>query len=161
MFRKCVAVAAAVAGAVALGTGTAGAAATTFGEGTYLVGTHIEPGVYQSQWSDGCYWERLSGLSGELDDIIANDFASGRQFVQIYSSDLAFSSDFCGTWTRLADPTPVAPEPYVAPYVAPAAPPPAPPFPPELIVPAIGSAVVGSAVLPTVAQMMVAGSLMP
>ncbi|MEV0946952.1 hypothetical protein [Rhodococcus sp. NPDC049939] len=162
MIRKCVAVATAVAGAVALGTGTAAAAATSFGAGTYLVGTHIEPGVYQSQLREGCYWERLDGLSGELDDVIANDFTSdaSRQIVRIYSSDVAFNSSRCGTWTRLSDPAP-APAPAPAPPAAPVAPAPEPLFPPELIVPAIGSAVIGSAMLPNLLPVMVMGSTMP
>ena len=44
------------------------------GDGTYLVGKDIQPGTYGSNndSSGWCYWERLSGLSGELDDVIAN-----------------------------------------------------------------------------------------
>jgi hypothetical protein len=48
----------------------------------------------------GCYWERLSGFGGTLDEIIANDFQnfSGRVIVDILSSDAGFKFDAdCGT----------------------------------------------------------------
>jgi hypothetical protein len=73
---------------------------TTFSDGMYLVGTDIPAGTYRnSDSSSGCYWERLSGLSGDLDDIIANDFTTARSIVTIAPSDYAFSADRCGTWT--------------------------------------------------------------
>ncbi|RVW01550.1 hypothetical protein [Rhodococcus spongiicola] len=145
MIGKSTAVAAVMVGAIALGAGTASAAATSFGDGTHLVGTHIRPGVYESQWSDSCYWERLSGLSGDLDDIIANDFASGRQVVRIYYSDTAFKSSRCGTWTRLPDP--------------PAPPPPPPPGPMDFVAPAIGSMLVSSLVMPQLPVALLYGSM--
>ena len=45
--------------------------ARNFGPGTYLVGTDIEPGIYRTE-GEVTYFERLSGLSGEFGDIIAN-----------------------------------------------------------------------------------------
>lgn len=78
----------------------AAVAARSFGAGTWLVGTDIEPGTYRAN-ADSCYWERLSGLSGGFDDIIANDFSSGSHVVTIASSDAAFSSSGCGTWERV------------------------------------------------------------
>ena len=42
--------------------------------------------------------ERLSGLSGDFDDIIANGSSAGKQYVQIAPSDV-FSSQECSTWT--------------------------------------------------------------
>jgi hypothetical protein len=48
---------------------------TTVSEGTYLVGTDMQPGTYKSAGSDGCYWARMKDDSGQK--IIANDFASG------------------------------------------------------------------------------------
>jgi hypothetical protein len=46
--------------------------ARTFGPGTHLVGTDIEPGVYRTE-GEITYFARLSGLSGEFSDIIANE----------------------------------------------------------------------------------------
>jgi hypothetical protein len=68
----------------------------TYAAGTYLVNQDIEPGRYRS---DGgiSYWERLSGLSGELGDILANSaLHSGILYVDIQSSDLAFSFNGSG-----------------------------------------------------------------
>jgi hypothetical protein len=42
-----------------------------FGPGTHLVGTDIEPGVYRIT-GEITYFARLSGLTGEFSDIIAN-----------------------------------------------------------------------------------------
>lgn len=71
-----------------------------FSDGTWVVGEDIEPGVYRNSgdWSS-CYWERLSGLSGEFGDIIANGIPDGPVVVEIAGSDAAFSSQGCGTWT--------------------------------------------------------------
>jgi len=68
-------------------------------DGFYVVGEEIMPGVWRSTGAgDGCYWERLSGLSGEFGDIIANHFGNAGVTVRIRSSDAAFSSDRCGPW---------------------------------------------------------------
>jgi hypothetical protein len=72
---------------------------TSFGTGTWLVGSEVVPGTYSSSGNDTCYWARLSGLGGTVDDIIANNYGGGRQVVTIAASDVAFESDDCGTWT--------------------------------------------------------------
>jgi hypothetical protein len=38
---------------------------TTFGPGTWIVGTDVAPGTYRSSGGDGCYWERLKNFSGD------------------------------------------------------------------------------------------------
>ncbi|MEX1208395.1 MAG: calcium-binding protein [Acidimicrobiia bacterium] len=77
-----------------------------FGAGTHQVGSDIQPGVYRNKnFSDFCYWERLSGFSGEFDDIIANDFTSVSAIVTIKPSDAGFSGDGdCGSWTSNLSP---------------------------------------------------------
>jgi hypothetical protein len=73
----------------------------TFGDGIHQVGVTIPFGNYTTTGSpSGCYWARLSGFSGTLDDIIANQFASGPQVVTIFSSDRGFESSGCGTWVK-------------------------------------------------------------
>jgi hypothetical protein len=65
--------------------------------GMYLVGTDagkIAPGVYEGK-GESCYWERLSGLGGSLDEIIANDGPDGQFYVEVKETDLAFSIDRC------------------------------------------------------------------
>jgi len=67
--------------------------------GFHTVGDEIGPGVWRSTGNgDGCYWERLRGLSGEFDDIITNYFGNAGVTVRISASDVAFSSSGCGTW---------------------------------------------------------------
>ncbi|WP_072805127.1 hypothetical protein [Rhodococcoides yunnanense] len=125
MFKKSLIAAAVLAGTAFAGTGIASAApATSFGNGTWAVGSDIAPGTYVSAGSTdeyGCYWERASSFDGDFDSIIANDFVSpesGQAVVTIKASDVAFVSDYCGTWTLKA-PAP-APAPVPAPLPAPA-----------------------------------------
>jgi hypothetical protein len=76
------------------------AATGSFGGGTKRVGSDITPGTYRTRSApNDCYWERLRGFSGELKDIIANDFGSGYQVVTISATDKGFSSSRCGTWS--------------------------------------------------------------
>lgn len=67
-------------------------------QGKWVVGAHIEAGLYQAEGGDTCYWERLSGVSGEFDDLITNDLPSGSAIVEISSNDYAFNSFGCGEW---------------------------------------------------------------
>ena len=64
--------------------------------GTYRVGTDLAAGLYRGDASTGilgfCYWARLSGLSGQLDEIIANDTPMGQFFVEIMETDAAFET---------------------------------------------------------------------
>jgi hypothetical protein len=79
------------------------AANTISSDGTYLVGTDIQPGLWRSDGgTDGmpCYWKRLSGLSGSLDDIIQNNVSDGPQVVQIQPTDKAFVTAHCQNWHK-------------------------------------------------------------
>ncbi|MDD9204918.1 hypothetical protein PU560_00395, partial [Georgenia sp. 10Sc9-8] len=58
----------------------------TIGSGTHVVGTDVAPGTYRAPGGSSCYWERLSGFSGELDDVLANGFADRLPIVTIRSS---------------------------------------------------------------------------
>jgi hypothetical protein len=71
-------------------------AGTIPGDGVFLVGDEIAPGEYRTDSGD-CYWARLSGTSGEFEDIIAN--GNGAGIVTIAESDHAFESRSCGEWT--------------------------------------------------------------
>ncbi|MCY4535530.1 MAG: tetratricopeptide repeat protein [Bryobacterales bacterium] len=75
----------------------------SFGAGRFLVGVDISPGAYRSTPADsGCYWARLSGLGGTLEDVIANDLVSaGPTLVEIAASDYAFESSGCTDWKRV------------------------------------------------------------
>ena len=74
--------------------------ATTFGDGTFRVNVDIQPGTYQGPGGDTCYWARLSGFGGTLDEIIANNFGP-TGVVTISPSDAGFQSDRCGTWHKV------------------------------------------------------------
>ena len=74
-------------------------AATTFGPGTHLVGSEIKPGVYRTE-GEITYFARLSGLTDQLSDIIANEASPPPPvLVEIKSTDVAFESKGPGQWT--------------------------------------------------------------
>jgi len=74
-------------------------------DGTYLIGNDIVPGQYRSAGGSGgrsdCYWERLSGVGGGTDDIIASELAEGQQIVEILPTDVAFQSKHCQPWEKI------------------------------------------------------------
>ena len=73
-----------------------------FGEGTWAVGTDLEPGTYASAGGDSCYWARLSGFGGTIDDILANYRGSARSIVTIALGD-GFQTDGCGLWMLVSE----------------------------------------------------------
>ena len=74
-----------------------------YGDGTWIVGAEITPGTYAAPGSDLCYWARLNGFGGSLDEIIANELGSGRQIVTIDSGDSGFETRGCGRWVQLEE----------------------------------------------------------
>jgi hypothetical protein len=75
---------------------------TSFSDGTFLVNKDIQPGTYRNTAGyDSCYWVRLSGTSGSFDEILANGNPSGQAIVTIQATDNAFTSQRCGTWTKV------------------------------------------------------------
>ncbi len=74
--------------------------ATTFDDGTYRVGQDIAVGTYRASNPNGmCYWERTSGFSGGVEEVISNGFVdSGAAIVTIAETDAGFTSSNCGTW---------------------------------------------------------------
>lgn len=73
---------------------------TEFSDGTYIVGKDIEPGTYKSDGSV-VYWARLSGFSGDLNQILANGVPNGSAIVEIKSSDKGFTTSGGGTWKKI------------------------------------------------------------
>jgi hypothetical protein len=71
------------------------------GDGTWLVGDDVKPGVYVAVDPGECYWERVSGLSGDFEDLIANDNVTGQAVVQVKKSDEALSTNRCGGWVKI------------------------------------------------------------
>lgn len=82
---------------------------TSFGDGTFTVGTDIVPGVYQSAGPvEGgvCYWRRAND-----DGTVANAMSKKPQTVQIESGDTTFKSSECQEWQLTDAPPPPAPNP--------------------------------------------------
>jgi hypothetical protein len=82
---------------------------TSFGNGTYKVGTDITPGVYQSAGpadNGACYWKRVNA-----DGIVANAMTKKAQTVQIEAGDTAFTSSECQDWQKTDAAPPGKPNP--------------------------------------------------
>jgi hypothetical protein len=75
---------------------------SSFGPGTFAVGAQVAPGRWRSDGGDLCYWERLSGLGGGLDELLDSAGVPGPTEVVLGPSDVAFSSFGCGTWRPVA-----------------------------------------------------------
>jgi hypothetical protein len=103
-------------------------------DGTYAVGTDIQPGTYSSAGPVGdgaCYWKRVSGTN-----IVDNALTKKAQIVAIEPTDTAFTTNECQQWQLTDAPVPV-PSPgdllgqlgQLAPIIAhgPGAPPPSNP----------------------------------
>jgi hypothetical protein len=72
-----------------------------FGDGTYQVGTDIQPGTYRTrEGSPNCYYERLRNFTGGLNSILANNNTNAPAVVTIKPTDAGFNSQGCGTWTK-------------------------------------------------------------
>ena len=100
LMRKRIAIAAALV-LLAL----AAAHAQSFGDGTHVVGLDIQPGIYRAPGGDTCIWQRLSGLSGEYQDIIASGLLATKPTVEIQATDKAFMATNCGAWLPLGGTT--------------------------------------------------------
>ena len=67
-------------------------------DGTYVVGTELNPGTYVANPNGPCYWERTDA-NGE---IIDNNFSNGaRMQFTARPSDYSVSVQGCGEWHRL------------------------------------------------------------
>lgn len=72
----------------------------TFGNGTQIIGTDIPAGTYRTRLTNAsCYWARLSGFGGTLDEIIVNNFTDGPEVVTIAPTDAGFESSGCAMWS--------------------------------------------------------------
>lgn len=76
-------------GGAATAAPTAAAPSNTFKPGTYLVGSDIQPGIYEGKTADSCYWSRLKDVSGSLDSILANDNSVGQFYIEVVQGDYA------------------------------------------------------------------------
>lgn len=71
---------------------------TPRGDGFYLVGVDIAPGVWRSQGTgDRCYWE----IDTRTGDIISNHFGMAGGTMYIPSTAFQVSVEDCGSWIYL------------------------------------------------------------
>ena len=80
---------------------TSGPIAISFGDGIHKVGFDVIAGTYRTVGQDGCYWARVSDLSGNESAIVTNDNAVGPAIVTISPRDAGFISQGCGIWKRI------------------------------------------------------------
>jgi hypothetical protein len=71
----------------------------SFGDGTHIVGADIQAGRYEAlEPGDDCSWQRLSGLSGEYRDVLADGNPRHRTIIDVLDDDAAVVTSGCGTW---------------------------------------------------------------
>ena len=68
---------------------------------TWIGGVDVAAGTWTAPGGESCYWERLAGFSGELDDTISNDIGSSNPVVTIAETDAGFSTSDCGQWHQV------------------------------------------------------------
>jgi len=71
---------------------------TVPGDGTFVVGQDIQPGVYRAAAQPGFYWARLSSLN--TSDIIDNGNPDGPVVIEVSSSDKALELANCSEFHR-------------------------------------------------------------
>jgi hypothetical protein len=69
------------------------------GDGEFVVGKEIKPGIYHAAASGGCYWARLSSL--DTSAIIDNNNVDGPVTIEIFASDRAFEDTRCATFHKI------------------------------------------------------------
>jgi hypothetical protein len=74
--------------------------ATSFGDGTYIVGIDVQPGKYTSPGGENCYWARVSGFGGTGDELLENRYGDSPAIVTIAATDKGVRSANCDKWTR-------------------------------------------------------------
>lgn len=72
-------------------------------DGTYRIGTDIEPGTYRSggrsdEGESDCYWAKLHSLNPT--DIVSNGLGNDPQVVALDPGDVAFLTHSCQPWRK-------------------------------------------------------------
>lgn len=80
---------------------TTAPAPVTFGDGQYAVPQQVKPGTYATDGGENCYWARLKGFSGEIEDVAANGNPTGPARVTIARTDKGFETQGCGEWRKV------------------------------------------------------------
>lgn len=96
----------AAAPVVTLPVGAPSQSTDGIGDGTYVVGTDIQPGTYRTAgprpgMMPMCIWQRLANTTGDMNAVTASDISNGPTTVTINESDGAFKSTGCATWAKV------------------------------------------------------------
>lgn len=88
------------------GDKTTKAAAPTIGDGVWQVGVDMPAGRWRTivpADERNCYWARLKGFAGDLNDISANDNQGPGTavVVTVKATDKGFESNGCGIWAKI------------------------------------------------------------
>jgi hypothetical protein len=67
------------------------------GDGTYAVGSDVQPGTYHASGGDSCTWQRLAQNRSGEEHVVASGSGSS---VTIRESDSSFETEGCGSWSR-------------------------------------------------------------
>jgi len=79
-------------------TETTVAANTIPGDGTFVVGSDVQPGLYKSEGGSRCYWSRMNAAG---DDTIDNYFGAGPAVLTIQSTDGLIKTSHCAPFTKV------------------------------------------------------------
>lgn len=83
-----------------------GTESEVFGDGTWIIGIDITPGLFRSVSTGDCLWQRLNGFGGTRDEILANEIVSNMTItVEISPGDIGFQAEGdCGTFAPAPSP---------------------------------------------------------
>jgi endonuclease YncB( thermonuclease family) len=83
-------------------------AGATIENGTWVVGSDIQPGTYRTTGPSNegmikmaCIWKRLKDTSGEITSTLAINVSQGPTIVTIKPTDGAFDSQNCAPWVKV------------------------------------------------------------
>ncbi len=74
---------------------------SSISDGVWSVGDEMQAGTWSATFTTSCYWARLSGFGGTLEEILANDNETSSTIVQIQAGDIGFLTSRCGVWTKI------------------------------------------------------------
>jgi hypothetical protein len=76
--------------------------AVPISDGDWDVARQMGAGRWQANAPGECYWERATGYTHVPGEIISNGaVAGGPVVVDVAPSDVRFTSEGCGAWTRI------------------------------------------------------------
>jgi hypothetical protein len=72
-----------------------------FGDGSWIVGVDVGPGLWTAPGGSECIWERVGDFSGDPSALKATDSGVDNPVVEIQGGDGGFITSDCGTWSKV------------------------------------------------------------